>query len=61
MFAAQMRDGAAAVDRLLRLGADPDATTRRGHTALIFAAGRGRDTAVEVDIASPPPRNPAWR
>jgi len=46
MLAAQFRPTAAVVEELLRRGAKVDATTRRGHTALIFAAGRGRDATI---------------
>jgi len=46
MLAAQFRPTAAVVEELLRRGANYDATTRRGHTALIFAAGRGRDATI---------------
>ncbi len=46
MLAAQFRSTAAVVDELLRRGANVDSTTRRGHTALIFAAGRGRDATI---------------
>ena len=46
MLAAQFRPTAAVVEELLRSGANVDATTRRGHTALIFAAGRGRDATI---------------
>jgi hypothetical protein len=48
-FAAQMRTGEDCVEicrALLDRGAAVNCTTRRGHTALIFAAGRGRNTAV---------------
>lgn len=46
MLAAQFRPTAAVVEELLRCGASADSTTRRGHTALIFAAGRGRDATI---------------
>ncbi|CAH0364464.1 unnamed protein product [Pelagomonas calceolata] len=46
MLAAQFRPTAAVVEELLRRGANVDTTTRRGHTALIFAAGRGRDATI---------------
>ena len=32
-------------------GADPNVSTRRGHTALIFAAGRYRDEVVKLLLA----------
>lgn len=50
-FAAQNRRGDDCVlvcDALLRRGALVNATTIRGHTPLIFAAGRGRDEAVDL-------------
>jgi hypothetical protein len=37
---------------LLERGADVNATTLRGHTALIFASGRGRDAAVRYLLAN---------
>ena len=46
MLASQFRPTATVVEELLRRGANVDATTRRGHTALIFAAGRGRDATI---------------
>ena len=51
MFAAQFRPTSAVVEALLAAGADRDATTRRGHTALVFAAGRGRDDTVKALLA----------
>ena len=49
MFAVQFRPTAVVASALVqRWGADVDATTRRGHTPLIFAAGRGRDDAVAM-------------
>jgi len=50
-YAAQLRpgaDGAALCAALLERRADVDAVTRRGHTALLFAAGRGHAKTVEV-------------
>ena len=53
-FAAQMRsddDCLTMCRALIERGAAVNATTLRGHTALIFAAGRGRDTAVRFLLA----------
>ena len=50
-FAAQNRQGGDCVlvcEALIRRGAVVDATTDRGHTPLIYAAGRGRDDAVSL-------------
>lgn len=50
-YAAQLRpgdDGAALCRALLERSADVDATTRRGHTALLFAAGRGHNETVRT-------------
>ena len=46
-YAAQLRpkDGATVCAALLKHRAQLDATTRRGHTALLFAAGRGHGEA----------------
>ena len=38
-------------EALVEQGADVNATTRRGHTALIFAAGRGRTAIVRSLLA----------
>lgn len=53
-FAAQMRtddDCVTMCKALIDRGATVNATTLRGHTPLIFAAGRGRDTAVRFLLA----------
>lgn len=53
-FAAQMRtddDCVAMCKALIDRGATVNATTLRGHTPLIFAAGRGRDKAVRFLLA----------
>ena len=50
----QMRDDeecAGICEALVEQGADVNATTRRGHTALIFAAGRGRTAIVRSLLA----------
>mmetsp|Transcript_126859 Transcript_126859/g.224832 ORF Transcript_126859/g.224832 Transcript_126859/m.224832 type:complete len:678 (+) Transcript_126859:35-2068(+) len=44
-FAAQLRDDGLA-EYLLSLRADPNMTTVRGHTALVYASGRGRSEMV---------------
>ena len=54
MLAAQFRPTAAVVEELLRCGASADSTTRRGHTALIFAAGRGRDATITTLLHAAP-------
>ncbi|EDQ92739.1 uncharacterized protein MONBRDRAFT_30710 [Monosiga brevicollis MX1] len=42
MYAAQLSSSEDLVHYLLQLGADPNQSTKRGHTAVMFAAGKGR-------------------
>ena len=39
MFASQLKRGEELVAYLLSQGADPNVSTRRGHTAIVYAAG----------------------
>ena len=48
MLAAQFRPTAVVVEALLARGVNVDLTTRRGHTALVFASGRGRADSVRA-------------
>ena len=51
-YAAQLRpkDGAHLCAALLQAEAELDATTRRGHTALLFAAGRGHGEVLCISM-----------
>jgi len=53
-YAAQLRpkDGATLCAALLKHQAQLDATTRRGHTALLFAAGRGHGEVVRYLLSA---------
>jgi len=53
-YAAQLRpkDGAHLCAALLQAEAELDATTRRGHTALLFAAGRGHGEVVRFLLSA---------
>jgi len=53
-YAAQLRakDGAQLCAAILERRAEVDATTRRGHTALLFAAGRGHSDIVRLLLAA---------
>ena len=50
--ACQFRASPEAVELLIRLSADIDKATRRGHTALIYACGRGRSQTAETLLAA---------
>ena len=55
LWAAQLRageNGAKLCAALLERRADLDAVTRRGHTALLFAAGRGHAATVHLLLDS---------
>lgn len=51
-MAAQLHPDAEVTRLLLRLGGDCDAVTLRGHTPLIYAAGRGRWDAAKLLLAA---------
>jgi hypothetical protein len=50
--ACQFRTSPEAAALLLRFGANIDKATRRGHTALIYACGRGREQTVATLLAA---------
>ena len=50
--ACQFRSTPETVELLLRFNADINASTRRGHTALIYACGRGRSQTVYALLAA---------
>eukprot|EP00045_Choanoeca_perplexa_P002918 m.27648 g.27648 ORF g.27648 m.27648 type:complete len:832 (-) comp11768_c0_seq1:7-2502(-) len=52
MYASQLSNSAELVEYLLNLGADPNATTNRGHSPVMFAAGKGRVAALKLLLAA---------
>ena len=50
-IAAQLRDSEQLIDMLVKLGADVNAPTLRGHTPLLYAAGRRHSNAILALLA----------